>query len=165
MKEKENLGQKVLAEVLIREVEALQKANKEIQSAFPLVKSQLEDLKKTRLVAQVNTQPLTEFNAQLEARLKRVESLVKVDTSGLESFQKQLDSRLKAGIVLPKWLLYSVIGLAFWALLATVLAVHYHGTSAEYESTQLQYYNQARNLQLELEQCQEKLIPAKKRKR
>jgi len=169
MKEKENLAQKVLVEVLIREVEALQKANKELQSAFPLIKGQIQELKNMPLIAQVNTQPLNTFNAQLEARLKQVESLVKVDTSSLESFQNRLDRRLQTGLVLPKWLLYSTIGLVFWALLATTFAVRYHGTSNRYESAQLQYYNQARNLQIELQQYQqqatERKSPATKRKR
>lgn len=55
---KENLSQRKLLEVLTREIEVLRKTSANINEAAPIIAQQLQELKQTKLVAQVDTRDL-----------------------------------------------------------------------------------------------------------
>jgi FtsZ-binding cell division protein ZapB len=158
---KQNLSQQVVLEVLLREVESLKEANKELQRSYALAKEQSDRLEKTRLVAQVNTQPLQAFTEQLEAKLKRAESLVKVDTAPLDAFQKKLDQRLGKATMLPNWLLYCLVGLLCWSLLATALGVNFYRSADTYEGAYSAQVIQLDSLKTSLEECKANGKPAR----
>lgn len=169
---KQNLSQPVLLEIVMREIEALKTANKEVARAYELAKKQSDRLETTKIIAQVDTTPLQVFNKALAEKLQKLESVAKVDTTELEAFRtklaqqvkdittviqvdtKPLDEldqkllyhteRMKRGLNLPRWLVYAVIGMGIWATLATGLGVWFYRNSDEKEE-EARYFEKDRD--------------------
>jgi hypothetical protein len=123
----EKLSQQVLLEVLTREIETLQKASKEVNRAYPLVKAELDRLERQHIIAQVNTQPL-------------------------EVFHDKLNRQLSQGVVIPKWVMRSLIGIIAWALLMTGLSVWFYRSSNDYQEQAQYWYEKSQVLDKQLAQ-------------
>lgn len=139
---KENVSQKVLVEVLIREVQALQTANKELQRSIPVMKEQIDALKNTKLVAQVNAQPLTKFHQDIEDRLTQAGEVARVDTKPIEEFKTWFNARLKSGFVVPSWVSFVSYLIVVWTLIATGAVFYYRGVSKENEAANIKLQEQ-----------------------
>ncbi len=135
----EKLSQQVLLELLIREIETLQKASKEVSRAYPLVKDQLDRLEKRPLVAQVDTQPL-------------------------EAFHHKLNNQLSRGILMPKWMMGSLIGIVAWAFLMTGLSVSFYLSKVDYEERAQYWAQKANDLEQQLAQPEPDLSKGKQKR-
>lgn len=160
---KENVSQKILVEVLLREVQALQTANKELQRSIPVMKEQIDALKNTRLTAQINTEPLTKFNKEIEDRLKDAGEVAKVDTKPIEEFKTWFNTRLKSGFVVPSWVSFLSYMIVIWALIATGAVFYYRGESKENEAANIKLQEQNQYLSAVLRECEDQKPKGKKK--
>ncbi|MDO1451520.1 hypothetical protein Q0590_34930 [Rhodocytophaga aerolata] len=134
----EKLSQQVLLELLTREIETLQKASKVVNQVVPLVKDQIDRLEKRPLVAQVDTAPL-------------------------EAFHHRVNTQLSRGILMPRWMMGSLIGIVAWALLMTALSVLFYVSKADYKQRAEYWAQKAYDLEQELAQPKPDLSKGKKK--
>lgn len=101
MSKKEKISQQTLMEVLTHEIETMNAAAQKVNEVAPAVSRKLDEVKNMTFTADVNPHQIN----QMEAIFKR--------------FLTQLGDKLPQRVLLPKWLIISII-IMFFSLAVSV---------------------------------------------
>jgi len=122
---KENLGQKVLMEVLTQEIETLKASGKTINQVVPALEKKLNEIKDFKVTANINQEQINEIKALFRHNLN------------------ELERKLPQGIVLPNWLIISFITMFFFFAFSIALNVMQHNQIKEANEITDLWYDEA----------------------